>query len=331
MELEEQISELTLQSSEQDLKIAELQEIADSRDVRILLEENKVLKERLQELEVPETEAEELEGENFMFSGSSKVILFASAKRGDGATSAAISLATALALKDEKTILVELSSDASLSDFFGIENVDIGLTECIKGLLRGNVQTADSAIIRFPQLKVRRTLRRSYSKIPKGFHVMTVSNTDRASFNPLRLSSSMLHVLVSYLAGSQKYVNIIFDIHGEDREMVSELLSTGDVNRLVVCLTQSASSVIGCRHLIQRISRLGHLSLVRSGYYILNKYVREGVDYSACAASSGLPKGRGFLIPEDRSGYLLSETAHLPYFVYGGKNSSVLSEIAGIV
>ena len=260
---------------------------------------------------------------------SPQTLLFIGAKHGVGATTVALNIATGLASRGYKTLLLEVNAGyPMLNQYFEFTNIPYGINEAIKDIANGNISNVDKAIIRPHGLSpTQANLYKTYKKLPAGLHFMLFSNETLISHdydNNVGLTEATIYTLLNYLIKRQQYSHIILDIQCDDRRMLQSVLNSGcSIDKLVMVMNQDVHTVATAGILITTLSRARAASLVAGGEFIINRY-NPAVSMTTTKIEKMLHIGSSQFskISEDSTGYLSASQAALPYLINRGRFAS---------
>ncbi len=182
--------------------------------------------------------------------GPAQTVLVLGTKHGVGNSTVALNLAASAAERGHKTLLIEVNDKFPLlNEYFELTNVPLGLNDALDGIVSGDTQTIDAAIIRFPALRpLNGKLGRKYKKIPKGLHLLLYSNEDLVAsmggaHRPIEAASVM--ALFNYLIIKQRYTHVVVDVQPDDHQTIDALINSGLViNRMLMTMSQDPHSQI---------------------------------------------------------------------------------------
>lgn len=258
---------------------------------------------------------------------SPQTILMIGAKHGIGTTTVALNLATSLAGRGYKTLLVEVNpSFPMLNSYFEFTHVPYGIDEAMTSIASGDISSIERAIIRPHGLRPsNNTLSKIYKKLPAGLHFMLFSNESLLNHSYEQncfLTEATIYTFLGYLTKRQQYSHIILDIQCDDHRLLQSILNSGyPIDKLCMVMTQDPHALMTAGNLITTLSRAHVSSLVASGEFVINRY-NPNADTNQKKIESMLHIGAAQIskFSEDSDGYLAAIHAGLPYLLNKGRH-----------
>lgn len=215
-----------------------------------------------------------------VYSASESVqkILVLGSKHGVGTTTMALNLASSIAGRGFKTLLMEINPHyPMLNQYFEFTHVPFGVNEAVVAVASGELGEVDKAIIRPHGLSpTQSNLTKTYKRLPAGLHFMLFSNRslveDSYDKNPL-VSEASVFTLINYLIRQQKYSYVILDVQCDDQRLLNCIYNSGlKIDKLCMVLTQDTHALATAGKQIISMSRSHMSSLVANGEFIINRY-----------------------------------------------------------
>lgn len=257
---------------------------------------------------------------------SPQTILMIGAKHGIGTTTVALNLATSLAGRGYKTLLVEANpSFPMLNSYFEFTHVPYGIDEVLTAIASGDIGSVERAIIRPHGLRPSDgVLAKIYKKLPAGLHFMLFSNESLLKHSYEQncfLTEATIYTFLGYLTKRLQYSHIILDIQCDDHRLLQSILNSGyPIDKLCMIMTQDPHALMTAGNLITTLSRAHVSSLVASGEFVINRY-NPNADTTQKKIEGMLHIGAAqvFKFSEDSDGYLAAIHAGLPYLLNKGR------------
>lgn len=255
-----------------------------------------------------------------------QTMLIMGAKHGVGNTTVALNLASSLAGRGYKTLLIEANSAFPLlNEYFELTHIPFGFEEAINAVAAGEIPNIDRSIIRLHALRpTQSALYKTYRRLPPGLHFLLMSNQSLVSRsyekNPL-LTEAAVYTLLSYLSKRQQYSHIILDIQCDDMRLFQCLLNSGyPIDKLCLTLSQDPHALASAGYQITSISRAHASSLVAGGEFIINRF-NAGAPITQQKVEKMLRLGPKQIsrCSEDSTGYLAAANAGIPYLLNKGR------------
>ena len=149
--------------------------------------------------------------------GLVKTILVVGAKHGIGTTTISLNIATELASKGNRVMLIEFNKKyPMLNQFFEFTHVGYGIEEMLRDMSNGDYSGIDKATI-CPHYATsqQRQLTQTYKKLPAGLNLMLFSNDSLAKEdapNSPQVAEATVYSLFHNLSSIQQYSYIILDV-----------------------------------------------------------------------------------------------------------------------
>lgn len=261
--------------------------------------------------------------------GPAQTVLVLGTKHGVGNSTVALNLAASAAERGHKTLLIEVNDKFPLlNEYFELTNVPLGLNDALDGIVSGDTQTIDAAIIRFPALRpLNGKLGRKYKKIPKGLHLLLYSNEDLVASmggaqRPIEAASVM--ALFNYLIIKQRYTHVVVDVQPDDHQTIDALINSGLViNRMLMTMSQDPHSISSAGVLISGLARARASGLIVNAEYVISKFnPTSPLTAVKIAKHLHLPPQQFTTLSEDSIGYVAASISGLPYIINKGRFSA---------
>lgn len=261
--------------------------------------------------------------------GPAQTVLVLGTKHGVGNSTVALNLAASAAERGHKTLLIEVNDKFPLlNEYFELTNVPLGLNDALDGIVSGDTQTIDAAIIRFPALRpLNGKLGRKYKKIPKGLHLLLYSNEDLVAsmdgaHRPIEAVSVM--ALFNYLIIKQRYTHVVVDVQPDDHQTIDALINSGLViNRMLMTMSQDPHSISSAGVLISGLARARASGLIVNAEYVISKFnPTSPLTAVKIAKHLHLPPQQFTTLSEDSIGYVAASISGLPYIINKGRFSA---------
>lgn len=261
--------------------------------------------------------------------GPAQTVLVLGTKHGVGNSTVALNLAASAAERGHKTLLIEVNDKFPLlNEYFELINVPLGLNDALDGIVSGDTQTIDAAIIRFPALRpLNGKLGRKYKKIPKGLHLLLYSNEDLVAsmggaHRPIEAASVM--ALFNYLIIKQRYTHVVVDVQPDDHQTIDALINSGLViNRMLMTMSQDPHSISSAGVLISGLARARASGLIVNAEYVISKFnPTSPLTAVKIAKHLHLPPQQFTTLSEDSIGYVAASISGLPYIINKGRFSA---------
>lgn len=261
--------------------------------------------------------------------GPAQTVLVLGTKHGVGNSTVALNLAASAAERGHKTLLIEVNDKFPLlNEYFELTNVPLGLNDALDGIVSGDTQTIDAAIIRFPALRpLNGKLGRKYKKIPKGLHLLLYSNEDLVAsmggaHRPIEAASVM--ALFNYLIIKQRYTHVVVDVQPDDHQTIDALINSGLViNRMLMTMSQDPHSISSAGVLISGLARARASGLIVNAEYVISKFnPTSPLTAVKIAKHLHLPPQQFTTLSEDSIGYVAASISGLPYIINKGRFSA---------
>lgn len=261
--------------------------------------------------------------------GPAQTVLVLGTKHGVGNSTVALNLAASAAERGHKTLLIEVNDKFPLlNEYFELTNVPLGLNDALDGIVSGDTQTIDAAIIRFPALRpLNGKLGRKYKKIPKGLHLLLYSNEDLVAsmggaHRPIEAASVM--ALFNYLIIKQRYTHVVVDVQPDDHQTIDALINSGLViNRMLMTMSQDPHSISSAGVLISGLARARASGLIVNAEYVISKFnPTRPLTAVKIAKHLHLPPQQFTTLSEDSIGYVAASISGLPYIINKGRFSA---------
>ena len=261
--------------------------------------------------------------------GPAQTVLVLGTKHGVGNSTVALNLAASAAERGHKTLLIEVNDKFPLlNEYFELTNVPLGLNDALDGIVSGDTQTIDAAIIRFPALRLLNgKLGRKYKKIPKGLHLLLYSNEDLVAsmggaHRPIEAASVM--ALFNYLIIKQRYTHVVVDVQPDDHQTIDALINSGLViNRMLMTMSQDPHSISSAGVLISGLARARASGLIVNAEYVISKFnPTSPLTAVKIAKHLHLPPQQFTTLSEDSIGYVAASISGLPYIINKGRFSA---------
>lgn len=255
-----------------------------------------------------------------------QTILVLGSKHGVGSTTVALNLATSLASRGRKTLLIEVNGVFPLiNEYFELTHVPFGVDEAFSSIAGGDMSSVDKAIIRPHGLRPSQSaLYKTYKKLPAGLHFMLFSNESLVSGSYAKnhaITEATLYTLLGYLTKRQQYSHVILDVQCDDDRFLQCVLSSGfQIDKLCMVMNQDPHAVSTAGLLITKLSRARAASLVAGGEFIINRFnpnapiTVQKIEKMLHIGSAQISK-----YSEDSAGYLSASGAGLPYMLNRGR------------
>lgn len=252
-------------------------------------------------------------------------ILFLGSKHGVGATTMALNLASSIAGRGFKTLLMEINPRyPMLNQYFEFTHVPFGVNEAVVAVASGELGEVDKAIIRPHGLSpTQSNLTKTYKRLPAGLHFMLFSNKSLVENsyekNPL-VSEASIFTLINYLIRQQKYSYVILDVQCDDQRLLNCIYNSGlKIDKLCMTLTQDSHALATAGAQIIAMSRSHMSSLVANGEFIINRYNPSlPVTQKKIETMLHINPNQITKIPEDTMGFLSASYGALPYIINKG-------------
>lgn len=317
------IAKLRAEASEAKAETAQL-----NQDLKILREEFENVRGGGPDFSYPAVEVPLLPDDTVYTPSTTapQTILMVGAKHGVGNTTVALNLATSLAGRGFKTLLVEMDSNMPmLNSYFEFTHVPYGFEESIASIANGKIEDISKAIIRPHGLSPAQiAVAKTYKKLPAGLHFLLFSNESlvKRSYqtNPY-VTEANIYTFLSYLARRLQYTHIVLDVRCDDTRLLNCIINSGyQVNKLCVTLSQDPHAVAATGMLITTLARARASSLIASGEFIVNRFNPSiPVPLQRIEKLLRLNSGQLSKINEDSSGYYTAAHAALPYLQNNGR------------
>lgn len=257
---------------------------------------------------------------------TTKILLTMGSKHGVGNTTVALNIATDLAGRGYKTLLVEVNgSFPMLNSYFELTRVPYGFEECINAISVGKLDQIDRCIIRpHGTTPIQAELNKVYKKLPSGLHFMLFSNESLKKHSYAqgsKVTEATLYTLLNYLVKRMQYSHIILDIQSDDYRLLDVLLNSGyHIDKLCMVLSQDAHALMSAGNLINVFAKARVANLVGSGVFVVNRYnTAINVSLAQIEKTLRLAPTQLFPMKEDTTGYYNAAANALPYIINNGK------------
>ena len=257
---------------------------------------------------------------------TTKILLAMGSKHGVGNTTVALNVATDLAGRGYKTLLIEVNGNfPMLSSYFELTRVPYGFEECINSISVGKLDQIDRCIIRpHGTTPIQPELNKVYKKLPSGLHFMLFSNESlkKHSYSQgSKVTEATLYTLLNYLVKRLQYSHIILDIQSDDFRLLNSLLNSGyHIDKFMMTLTQDAHAIMSAGNLITLFAKARVASLVGSGVFVVNRFNNDiTVKLPQIEKTLRLAPTQLFAMKEDTTGYFNATANALPYIINNGK------------
>lgn len=249
--------------------------------------------------------------------GKTKVISFLSCVSGMGNRETALSVATGLAMKGEKVVLIDCTNDNPLYlSRLDFTNESSGIYGAIREAGQGKVRQA----LYSPAVDVRSEDFKRLSKLPNSLFFLTFTLEDKQH----KIAFDDLSDVVKSLYQDGIYDSIILCCsHMWDMELMDKIIHMSTIP--FITTTQSSYAFRFVEAVAERID----VSTVR---LLFNKYER-GVQPSVATAKNVLGIASVDMIPCDNKGFLTADSYALPYILTkpSGKVGKAFGKLVQII
>lgn len=256
--------------------------------------------------------------------GLVKTILVVGAKHGIGTTTISLNIATELASKGNRVMLIEFNKKyPMLNQFFEFTHVGYGIEEMLRDMSNGDYSGIDKATI-CPHYATsqQRQLTQTYKKLPAGLNLMLFSNDSLAKEdapNSPQVAEATVYSLFHNLSSIQQYSYIIIDVQCDDFGFIREIINSGyPIDKLCIVSSQDPHSVMSAGTLISKLSGINASNLLINCVCVLTRYNKNSsITNTKIRKGLHLTESQMFALSEDSTGYLESTCTALPYVLSG--------------